>query len=110
LMGIAGIFGFALLWMQYAVGVYFAALAHRRATMSIDRIAAYMAIATIAAYQLQAWADMGTQGWTSSLLVALAFAATSVVVRRTNAWPPSASVLPQRSPNDTPTLGAHVAR
>ena len=110
LMGIAGVFGFALFWMQYALVVHFAALAHRRATMSSDRIAAYTAIATIAAYQLQAWSDMGTQGWTTSVLVALAFAATSVVVRRTGAWPSSPFVLPQRSSNVWSVAKAHVAR
>lgn len=109
LMGIAGVFGFALFWMQYVLVVHFAALAHRRATMSIDRIAAYTAIATIAAYQLQAWADMGTQGWTGSALVSLAFAATSVVVRRTGAWPSSACLLPQRSPAIRSVAEAHGA-
>lgn len=91
LMGIGGVIGFSLLWLPHVVGVYFAALAHRHATLSIDRIGAYVAIATIAAYQLQAWADMGTQGWTGSALLALAFATTAVVVRRTGAWPSARS-------------------
>ncbi|MCC6241741.1 MAG: O-antigen ligase family protein [Gemmatimonadaceae bacterium] len=86
LMGIGGVFGFALLWLPMVVGTFFAARAHRCATMSIDRIGAFVAIATFAAYQLQAWSDMGVQGWTSSALVAVAYATTALVVRRSGAW------------------------
>ena len=108
LMGIGGVFGFALLWLPMVVGVFFAARAYRAATLSIDRIAAYVAIATIAAYQLQAWADMGVQGWTSSSLLALAYATTAVVVRRTRAWPSAAGRA--RTANGAPEWGADAGR
>ena len=90
LLAILGPLGFFVLWLPIAVGTYFAALAHRFADAapraSTVRIAAYVVIATLAAYQVQAYSDMGTQGWTGTTLVALALASTAVLVRETGAW------------------------
>jgi hypothetical protein len=95
LLGILGPVGFSLVWMPLVVGTFFAARSHRLAETSSERIAAYTVIATFAIYQLQAWADMGTQGWTGTTLVALAFGTTAVLARRTDAWPrPEAPTVP----------------
>ncbi|MCU0615947.1 MAG: O-antigen ligase family protein [Gemmatimonadaceae bacterium] len=90
LLAILGPLGFFMLWLPIVVGTYFAALAHRFADAapraSTVRIAAYVVIATFAAYQVQAYSDMGTQGWTGTTLVALALATTAVLVRETGVW------------------------
>lgn len=95
LLAILGPLGFAVLWLPIAVGTYFAALTHRFAEAAARphtvRIAAYVVLATLAAYQVQAYSDMGTQGWTGTTLVALAMATTAVLVQLTGVWPTAAT-------------------
>ena len=92
LLGILGPLGFALLWLPLALGTYFAAVSHRLAESAARphtvRIAAYVVMSTLAIYQVQAYSDMGTQGWTGTTLVALALATTSVLAHETGAWRP----------------------
>jgi hypothetical protein len=45
-------------------------------------------MSTLAIYQVQAYSDMGTQGWTGTTLVALALATASVLAHETGAWRP----------------------
>lgn len=87
LFGIAGPLGATLLWLPHVVAIFIAARSIRLATVPFDQVTGYVVIATIAAYLLQAWADMGTQGWTGTTLVAMAFVATGLVARRTGALP-----------------------
>jgi hypothetical protein len=95
LLAILGPVGFAVLWMPLTLATYFAARCLRLARDSIDRIAATVAITIFAAYQIQAWADMGTQGWTGASLVALAMGATSMLARDTHAWGTSVAERPR---------------
>lgn len=99
LLGILGPLGFGVLWLPLVVGTYFASRSHFLASSSSERIAACVVMATFAIYQVQAWSDMGTQGWTGTTLVALAFGTTAVLAQRTQAWTrdeaaPDASVSP----------------
>jgi hypothetical protein len=95
LLAILGPLGFAVLWMPVSLAMFFGARCLRRARDATDRIAATVAITILAAYQIQAWADMGTQGWTGASLVALAMGGVSVLVRETRAWRTTIPARPQ---------------
>jgi hypothetical protein len=87
LWSIGGLVGFTLLWLPVAAGAFLAARAHAFATTPLDRGVAYGALATYAAYVVQAWADMGTQSWTVQGMLAVALAASAKLAVGTGAWP-----------------------
>jgi len=103
LLGVAGVGGFALLWMPLVVGVYLAARSYRFARVPVERTAAAAALSVFAAYAVQAWGDMGLQGVLPAVLMAGALALTGKLARATGAWPAHVR-LTSRAP--TPTLGA----
>jgi hypothetical protein len=109
LLGILGPVGFALVWLPVSMGTYFAARSLRQARQSTERIAATVVICIFAAYQLQAWADMGTQGWTGSTLVALAFATTSLLAQPMRRWRGHGVRLPSAWRTVVPSGVPHVA-
>jgi hypothetical protein len=87
LWSIGGLVGFTLLWLPLVVGAFLAARAHAFATGPRERAVAYAALATYAAFVIQAWADMGTQSWTTQGLLAVALAASGKLAVHTGAWP-----------------------
>ncbi|HEY0777640.1 MAG TPA: O-antigen ligase family protein [Gemmatirosa sp.] len=84
---IGGLVGFTLLWLPIAMGVFLAARARMFATTPLDRAVAYGALATFVAFVIQAWADMGTQSWTTQGMLAVALAASGQLAVGTGAWP-----------------------
>ncbi len=84
---IGGLLGFTLLWLPIATGVFLAARARAFAASPLDRAVAYGALATFVAFLIQAWADMGTQSWTTQGMLAVALAASGQLAVSTGAWP-----------------------
>ena len=87
LWSIGGLVGFTLLWLPIAIGVFLAARARRYATTPLERTVAYGALAMFVAFVIQAWADMGTQSWTTQGMLAVALAVSGQLAVRTGAWP-----------------------
>jgi hypothetical protein len=87
LWSLSGLLGFTLLWLPFVVSVFLAARSQVRTTRPDDRAACYVVVAVIAIFLVQAWADMGTQSWTSLVLLAAAFTTSSKVATGTGAWP-----------------------
>ena len=94
---IGGPIGFTLLWLPLVVGLFLAARSYYQAQRSADRAIAYVAIAIIVAFVLQAWADMGTASWTTMGLLACALAMSSKLATVTGAWPRGARLVAGRS-------------
>lgn len=84
---IGGMIGFTLMWLPIVTGVFLAARARAFATSPVERAVAYGALATFVAFILQAWADMGTQSWTTEGMLAVALAASGQLAVSTGAWP-----------------------
>ncbi len=95
---IGGLVGFTLLWLPIVVGAFLAARAHAFATAPLERAVAYGALATYVAFVLQAWADMGTQSWTTQGMLAVALAASGQLAVSTGAWPQRTRLFGARVP------------
>lgn len=96
LLGVGGMVGFALIWMPLVVGVYLATRSYHHARTPAERTAAAGVLATLLAYVLQAWGDMGTQGMIPALCAAYALALSGKLARQTGAWPAHVSLLATR--------------
>jgi len=94
LWSIGGLAGFALLWWPLVTGVFLATRAHWLARTSAERTGAYAALAVFTTYVIQAWADMGTESWTTNGLLACAVAIAAKLATTTGAWPSSTSLTP----------------
>lgn len=100
LWSIGGLVGFTLLWLPLAAGVFFAARAHAFAATPLERSVAYGALATYVAFAIQAWADMGTQSWTTQGMLAVALAASGKLAVGTGAWPQRTRLLGVPAPGE----------
>lgn len=87
LLGIAGLVGFSVLWSFLGVCVYLAARAYRRCVTPNGRTSAAMAVAIVAAFLIQAWADMGSQSYATAFLMGLAATMAGKLASATGAWP-----------------------
>ncbi|NUP54657.1 MAG: O-antigen ligase family protein [Gemmatimonadaceae bacterium] len=92
LLGVAGVVGFALLWMPMVAGVFLAARSYRFSASARQRTAAATAIALVVLYANQCWGDMGMIGPVPTLLLACALALAGKLARATGAWPARAAV------------------
>jgi hypothetical protein len=87
LISIGGYFGFTLMWLPFVTAIFLATRSYRFARTSDERIAASVALAAILSFLLQAWGDMGMQGWTVAFLGAAAIATSGKLALATGAWP-----------------------
>ena len=101
---IGGMIGFTLIWLPIATGVFLAARARAFATTPHERAVAYGALATFVAFVIQAWADMGTQSWTTESMLAVALAASGQLAVSTGAWPQQTRLFGA----SVPRSGAHA--
>jgi O-Antigen ligase len=94
LLAYSGYFGFAGIWLPFALGMFFAVRSYRFSTTPRDRVTALTAVAILVSYLVHCYGDMGLGTWASVFTVgpALALVAKQAVV--TGAWP----LPPRRSP------------
>jgi hypothetical protein len=86
LLSVSGWLGFTLIWLTFPVGIVIALRVHRSAAGMVDRVTAFGAFAAILCLVVQAWGDMGLQGWMGTFLVASFLGAAAAM------WPaPSAA-------------------
>ena len=79
LLSLAGWLGFAALWVVFPVAVLIALRVFRAATTGVDLVVSYATIATVLAFVVQAWGDMGLQSWMGTVLVAAFTGATGAM-------------------------------
>lgn len=84
---IGGLVGFTLLWMPISIGIFLARRAYSFARSPDERSAAAIALTMIVTYMLQAWGDIGTQHLNSTLVLALALAASAKLAVANGAMP-----------------------
>jgi O-Antigen ligase len=82
LLSLSGWIGFAALWSLFPVGVAVALSVHRTATLPLDRVAAFGAVAATISFLVQAWGDMGLQSWMGTLVLASLLGATGALHTR----------------------------
>ena len=82
LLSLSGWIGFAALWSLFPVGVAVALSVHRTATLPLDRVAAFGAVAATISFLVQAWGDMGLQSWMGTLVLASLLGATGALYTR----------------------------
>lgn len=86
LLGVAGMFGFALIWMPIVAGVYLATRSYHFATTDQQRTAAVAVVVVSVCYVSQAWGDIGLGSSLTTILMALALALAGKLARETGAW------------------------
>lgn len=79
LLSLSGFLGFAAVWLVFPVAVLIALRVFRAAEATADLAVSYGAIATVVAFVVQAWGDMGLQSWMGTLLVAAFTGATGAM-------------------------------
>jgi hypothetical protein len=87
LLSLSGWLGFAAVWLVFPVAVLIALRVFRAAEAAVDLVVSYGTIATVLAFVVQAWGDMGLQSWMGTLLVAAFTGATGAMwtsMERTN--------------------------
>jgi hypothetical protein len=82
LLSLSGWLGFAALWSLFPVAVAVALTVHRTATLPLDRVAAFGAVAATISFLVQAWGDMGLQSWMGTLVLASLLGATGALYTR----------------------------
>jgi hypothetical protein len=87
LFSIAGMFGFTMLWLPVATGVFLARRSYLLARTPQERTIAAVAISVYISYVIQAWGDMGTQGQLTTTMLAVTLALTGKLAIATGAWP-----------------------
>lgn len=105
LLSIGGIVGFTLLTLTLVVSTFLAARAYRFARTPQQRTAATWVIAVVVAYLVQAWADMGTQAETISVILSLAMATAAKLACETGAWSNAVPFLSSARPASTRPVG-----
>jgi len=83
---LGGLVGFTVMWMLFALGVFFAARAFNAATRPTDRVAAITCLAVIVAHEIQEWGDMGSQNWLGVFLFGAAMAVAGKLAVSVGAW------------------------
>jgi hypothetical protein len=98
LLTIGGAVGFTLLWLPLIVGLFLARRSYAHAHTTFERVAAATAAGAILCYIVQAWGDMGTQGWTCMVMVSWALAAAGKLAVGTGAFPAHVALLRSARP------------
>jgi O-antigen ligase len=83
----AGLFGFTLLWTLFAIVVFLAVRAHRRARTPEERVAALACIAAVVVCVLMAFGDTGAHFTQYRVFAALALSVVGKLAVATGAWP-----------------------
>lgn len=97
LLSIGGFFGFTLLWMPMAAGVFLARRAYFFARTPDERTTSVLVICMIAIYMMQAWGDMGVICNIATFTVAMALAAAGKLAVATGAFPARPRLIGTRS-------------
>jgi uncharacterized membrane protein len=79
LLSLSGWLGFTAVWLVFPVAVLIALRVFRAAQTGVDLVVSYGTIATVVAFVVQAWGDMGLQSWMGTLLVAAFTGATGAM-------------------------------
>jgi hypothetical protein len=108
LLGIGGVLGFTAIWLPMQLAVFMASRSNRFARTGDERAAAYGVVAIIACYATLAWADIGTQSWTTDFLLAGAIAGSSKLATATGAWPAGIRLLSRRGVRRQVHLGSEA--
>jgi O-Antigen ligase len=87
LLSIGGMVFFSVMWMPICVTILLAARSYRWAVTAEERTVAAGILGVMMTYVIQAWGDMGTQGMSTCLIVAMAMAASAKLAHQTGAWP-----------------------
>lgn len=82
LLSLSGWLGFTALWSLFPVAMAVALSVHRTATLPLERVAAFAAVAATISFLVQAWGDMGLQSWMGTLVLASLLGATGAVYTR----------------------------
>ena len=85
LLSVSGWLGFTLIWLTFPVGLAIALRVHRGADSMVDRVTAFGAFAAILCLLVQAWGDMGLQGWMGTFLAAAFLGAAAAMWRTPSA-------------------------
>jgi O-Antigen ligase len=94
-----GLFGFALLWAMFPVGLFFTARAYRWARTPLERVAALGAASVQVSYVMQGYGDLGFGAWGPVFTLATAYALVGKLCIANGAWGAGASrsALPERT-------------
>jgi hypothetical protein len=88
LLAFGGLLGYSGIVFELAMGMFLASRAFRApAASSDDRVAAFVSIAIVVIYLIQAYGDMGASSSIGIFLVAVALAYASKLVVAVGAWP-----------------------
>jgi hypothetical protein len=87
LWAFGGLFGFALLWAIFPVGMFFTVRAYRWSRTPAERITALGAAAVQICYVMQGYGDLGFGTWGPVLSVAAAYALVGKICVANGAWP-----------------------
>jgi hypothetical protein len=97
LWAFGGLFGFALLWALFPVGVFFTVRAYRYARTPTERVTALGAAAVQVCYLMQGYGDLGFGTWGPVFTVAASYALVGKLCVANGAW-------------STPVRRAHAGR
>jgi len=87
LWSFGGLLGYTGLTALLSVGAFMAARTFRMAQAPDDRAAAFVVLAVIVIYLLQAYGDMGVFSWLNDFIVASALASVGKLAVAVGAWP-----------------------
>jgi len=81
-----GLFGFALLWAMFPVGLFFTARAYRWARTPLERVTALGAASAQVSYLMQGYGDLGFGAWGPVFTLATAYALVGKICIANRAW------------------------
>jgi len=87
LWAFGGLLGFALLWLIYPVGVFFAVRAYRWSRTPTERVTSLAAAAALICYLMQGYGDLGFGTWGPVFTLAAALALVGKICLANGAWP-----------------------
>ncbi len=102
LLAFGGVLFFTLMWLPVMAGMYLAIRTYRAAPTPLTRTAALSVVTALIAYAIQAWGDMGIQGWGTTFIAAAALAVIGQLAPAVGAWP-------ARRPAPAPAGGRAIA-
>jgi len=87
LLAFGGVIFFTLMWLPITAGMYLAIRTYRMAPTPLTRTAALSVVTALIAYTIQAWGDMGIQGWGTCFIAAASLAVVGQLAPAVGAWP-----------------------
>lgn len=82
-----GLLGFALLWVAFPVGFFFALRAYLFSRTPLERVTSLAAAGAQICYLMQGYGDLGFGAWGGVFTVAASYALTGKICVATGAWP-----------------------